>query len=308
MDMNGETKDLSIIIVSWNSEASLRRCLKSVYAQTSDISFEVIVVDNASKDKTVQMVMNEFGAAAVIQNDRNRGFAAAVNQGLAVASGTYICLLNPDTEIRDRALEQLVSAMEQNPRIGVAGPHMLNEDGTTQPSVRRFPKLSDQLLIVSKLHLLRPDAKSLSRYLARDVDYSRSQEVEQVMGACFMMRRSVIEQIGALDETFFIWFEEVDYCRRVKERTELRVWYIADAHVVHIGGESFAKINNSTKQRWYNKSLRHYFWKHKHYGAYLVLILFWPISLGLGLISAILSRSKTGQGKIKANRETYKRL
>lgn len=306
--MNEQTLDLSIIIVSFNSQERLRTCLASIFAQTSDVTYEVIVVDNASKDRTVQMIMNEFEQVAVIQNEKNRGFAFAVNQGMHVASGRYICLLNPDTEIRDRALEQLVAAMEQNPQIAVAGPRMLNEDGTIQPSVRRFPGFIDQFLIVSKLHLLCPDARSLSRYLARDFSYDQSQPVDQVMGACFMIRRSVIDQIGALDAKFFIWFEEVDFCKRVAEKTSMQVWYIANAHVMHVGGESFAQINNRTKQHWYNKSLRHYFFKHRQYGAFAALILFLPINALIGFVSSLFSRTKTGKKAIDRNRHSSKRL
>lgn len=306
--MKEATKDLSIVIVAWNSEERLRRCLASVFAQTSDISFEVIVVDNASKDRTIQMIMNEFEMVAVIQNERNRGFAAAVNQGLQVAGGKYVCLLNPDTEVRDRALEQLVAVMEQQPSIGVAGPQMLNEDGTTQPSVRRFPSLADQFLILTKLHIVWPDTKALARYMARDFNYAYTQEADQVMGACFMIRRSAIEQIDGLDEKFFIWFEEVDFCRRLREKTDMRVWYIAESHVMHVGGASFAKIDNGTKQRWYNKSVRHYFWKHRQYGTYLVLALISPLSRVMGFASSVFSRSKKGKAKIEQKRDTYKRL
>lgn len=287
--------DLSVIIVSWNSEERLRRCLKAVFAETSDLTFEVIVVDNASKDRSLQVAMNEFNGVRVIPNQTNRGFAAAVNQGIGVSSGRYVCLLNPDAEVKERALEHMTEWMDRFGDVGIVGPHLLNEDGTTQASVRRFPTGLDQALILMKLHLLFPDAKSLGAYFMRGFDYTQTQDVDQVMGACFMIRREVIEQIGVFDETFFIWFEEVDYCKRVKERSSYRIAYYASAHVMHVGGDSFRKVPTGKKRRWYAKSVRYYFRKHKRYGAYVVLQALRPFAFLTGLVASIFVRTKRGK-------------
>lgn len=252
--------DVSLIIVAWNSEAWLRRCLRSVFAKTSELAVEVIVVDNASSDRSVQVAMNEFTGVNIVQNMANLGFAAAVNQGLAVASGRYVCLLNPDTEVTDHAIDRMVEAMDRDASIGVLGAHMLNEDGTTQASVRRFPTGLDQTLILSKLHLLFPDAAALGKYLHRGFDYRKTQDVDQVMGACFMIRREVIDQVGLFDETFFIWFEEVDYCRRVAQ-VGLEVWYCADAEIIHHGGQSFGQANTFKKQWLFFRSALQYVMK-----------------------------------------------
>ncbi len=302
-----DTMDVSVIIVSWNSQNWITRCLTTLYAQTTDIRMEVIVVDNASKDKTVQFVMNQFPRAQVVQNAGNLGFAAAVNQGLAVASGRYVCFLNPDTEIQDRALEWLVAAMDADPSIGIAAPQLLNQDGTIQASVRRFPSGKDQALILLKLHTLFPDARSLSRYFARDMDYTRQQDVEQVMGACMVIRRELLNQIGPLDSKFFIWFEEVDFCYRAHTQTEFRTVFMPQAHVLHFGGDSFDKVPTGKKQRWYRRSVRYYMRKHRFWGAAALLWLLTPASLLAGWAVSLAARTQKGGSAIQRAKERRKR-
>lgn len=300
------TTDLSVIIVTWNSQDWIQRCLRSVYAQTSDLKLEVIVVDNASTDKTVQYIMNEFHDVSVVQNRDNIGFSAAVNQGIRASTGRYMCWLNPDTEILDRALEQLVEIADRDTSIGIIAPQLHNEDGSTQASIRRFPKVSDQALIMLKLHALWPDAKSLSRYLARDFDYTRRQDAEQVMGACMLVRRELVDAIGPLDTKFFIWFEDVDFCFRTKRDTQYRIVYEPTAHVVHFGGDSFDKVPMGRKQRWYRQSLRHYMAKQKFWGATILLWLLTPLSFISGLFVALASRTKRGQNAVLQNKQRRK--
>ncbi|MBI4121850.1 MAG: glycosyltransferase family 2 protein [Parcubacteria group bacterium] len=304
--MENTPVDLSIIIVAWNSEPWLRRCLRSIFTETSDLTYEIIVVDNASSDRSAQVAMNEFNNVQVIRNQANLGFATAVNQGLAGASGRYVCLLNPDTEITDHALARMVEAMDSDQSIGVMGPHILNENGSTQASVRRFPTGKDQAMILSKLHLLFPDTAALSRYLWRGFDYRRSQDVDQVMGACFMIRREVLDAIGPLDGKFFIWFEDVDYCLRVKEQTTYRIAYYSQAHVIHFGGDSFQKVSVGKKRRWYAKSVRYYFRKHKRWGAYAATIAVAPVSWAVGLASSLYALTPAGKRAMQAAAEVRK--
>lgn len=299
--------DLSIIIVSWNSQEWIHRCLSSVFSQTSDLAIEVIVVDNASEDKTVQWIMNTFPQVAVLANTTNRGFAAAVNRGMQAAKGKYVCWLNPDTEIQDRALEQLVALMEADETIGIAAPQLHNADGSTQASVRRFPTWKDQSMIVLKLHALWPDAKALSRYLARDFDYTRQQDVEQVMGACMVVRRALVDLIGSLDNRFFIWFEEVDFCYRTKTQTSYRTVYVPSAHVLHSGGDSFDKVAPGKKQYWYRQSLRRYMRKHKFWGTTTLLWVLTPASFVMGLFVSLFSRTKRGKQAVSEHNQQIKR-
>jgi len=300
--------DLSIIIVSWNSQDWIKRCLASVLSQTSDLSIEVIVVDNASEDRTVQLIMNTFPQVAVLANTTNRGFAAAVNRGMQAAKGKYVCWLNPDTEIQDRALEQLVALMEQDPSIGITAPQLHNADGSTQASVRRFPTFNDQSMILLKLHALWPDAKPIARYLARDFDYTRQQDVEQVMGACMVVRRELIDAIGSLDNLFFIWFEEVDFCYRTKTQTAFRIVYVPSAHVLHSGGDSFDKVAPGKKQVWYRQSLRRYMRKHKFWGTTIALWLLTPASMVIGGFVALFLRTKRGKQAASDHNQQSKRI
>lgn len=299
--------DVSIVIVSWNSEEWLQRCLKSIFAHTSDISFEVIVVDNASKDQSVQLAMNSFTGVHVIPNKKNLGFAKAVNQGIEVASGRYICLLNPDTEIYDRTIERLATFLDKYPTVGMVGPHLMNLDESTQRSIRRRPRLADQLRIILKLHVLFPDSKAMQHYLWRDFNYNATQEVEQIMGACMMIRSEVLEQVGIFDENFFLWFEEVDYCRRVFDRTDYKIYYDAHTHLIHARADSFDKLRDTAKQKIYLKSLRYYFKKHHQRWAYFVIWFFSPLSIILSWFGGGVKKTKTGKKLKQNNTDTFKK-
>jgi len=226
----------------------------------------------------VEMVRKKFSQAKLIANKENRGFAAANNQGIKKSQGEFILLLNPDTEILDNTLEKMVNFMHQHRDAGVAGCKLLNLDQTPQPSVRRFPSLWSQIIILSKLHHL--FLKLISYYLALDLDYSKTQGVDQLMGAFFMIRRKVIEQIGLLDENFYIWFEEVDFCKRVKSKG-WRIYYTPQAEIIHHQGQSFKQVLSFEKQKIFNKSLRYYFKKHHSFFAYLIISMISPISLFL---------------------------
>ncbi|MFH1046738.1 MAG: glycosyltransferase family 2 protein [Patescibacteria group bacterium] len=272
--------DLSIIILNWKVKDLLRKCLTSVYQHTSGISFEVFVVDNDSRDGSVEMVLKEFPQVTLIANNRNVGFAAGNNQAIEQASGEFVLLLNPDTELKDNALAKMVSVMTAYPLAGVCGPKLLNPDGSLQSSVRRYPTFWTQALVMLKLHHVLTGSRALRRYLATDFDYAREQDVEQVMGAAFMIRCGVLTDIGPLDEDYFIWFEEVDYCKRARD-AGYQVLYTPQAEVIHHGGESFAQAFGPLKQRIYNKSMRIYMRRHHGFWPWLGLTLLHPLSMAL---------------------------
>ena len=276
--------DLSIIIVSWNVANLLKTCLNSIYKYTRGISFEIFVIDNASADNTVEMVKKKFPCIHLIANDVNRGFARANNQGIKKAKGDYILLLNPDTELKEDSLIKMTKFMKQTPGAGITGCHLLNPDTSHQDSVRRFPKFLDQALILLKLHHLFPQFPAFRRYLCQKFDYKRQQEVDQVMGAFFMIRKQVIDQIGLLDENFFIWFEEVDYCLRAK-KTGWQVIYTPVTEVTHHFGQSFKQMMTVEKQKIWNKSLRYYFLKHHGFWQYIGTAILGWISLGLAYLT-----------------------
>ncbi len=277
--------DLSIIIVSWNVRKHLERCLASIEKTRGDLSIEIFVVDNASTDGTVDFVRNfQFpclaGRQAIsnlqfILNKKNLGFAAANNQAITQAKGEYLLLLNPDTELQPHTLQQMMVFMRAHPRCGILGPKLLNGDRTLQPSVRRFPDAWSAIALSLRL--------SAKRYMALDFDYTKEQEADQVMGACFLIRHACMEQIGMLDERFFIWFEEVDYCKRAKD-AGWGVWYTSSVAVLHHGGQSFAQVLTAKKQWMFSKSLCYYFWKHGQWGAYFITIVTTPFRLFFSLL------------------------
>jgi len=188
--------DLSIIIVSWNVKDLLRKCLRTIYQSQHRLTLEVFVVDNASTDGTPAMVEQEFSSAVLITNTQNRGFAAANNQAITKSTGRYVLALNPDTELKADTLQRMVSFMDQNKNVGIAGCQHRNADGSLQPSVRRLPTVGAMLLITTKLAKLWPNAPALRVYLATDFDYQITQPAPQVAGSFLLMRRELIEKIG----------------------------------------------------------------------------------------------------------------
>lgn len=275
-----DVMDLSIVILNWKVKELLRQCLISVYRYTDGLDFEVIVVDNDSGDGSAEMVREEFPQARLIVNDRNIGFAAGNNVGIREAKGEFVLLLNPDTELMDNAFGAMVRVMRANPDVAVLGPTLLNSDRSLQPSVRRFPTPLSQALIMLKLHHVFARSKTVMGYFSIGFDYLAPSSVDQVMGAAFMVRRSVFDRIGLLDERFFIWFEEVDFCRRAVD-AGLDVMYTPQARVIHHGGESFGQVFGPKKQRMFNGSLLKYIRKHFGVAPWLVLLLLYPLSYAL---------------------------
>jgi len=273
--------DLSIVIVTWNSEKEIGPCLRSVFSHSEGLATETIVIDNHSSDNT-KNVLAEFKNIKIISNQKNLGFAAAVNQGIAEAKGDFVLLLNPDSAIKSDSLNKMVAYLRSHRDVGVAGGKVTNFDGTIQPSVRRFPTVLDQAIILTKLHNFFP--KIVSKYFCNEFDYNLEQEVDQVRGAYYFVSRDLINKIGMLDaKNFFIWFEEVDYCRRAKN-AGYKVAYVPSSVALHEGGASFGQALSLKKQRWLNASMRNYFRKHGTALDVLVLSLLSPVSLLLAFI------------------------
>ncbi len=251
---------ISIVIVSWNVKNLLKRCLESIFVYSKNIELEIIVVDNASQDGTADMVKKEFTKVRLIENNKNLGFAKANNQAIRKSRGEYILLLNPDTKFIEDTLSKIIKKMDSNDKIGVLGCRLLNENHTLQRSVRAFPRKRDILIIFLKLYKIFPQL--LYKYFARNFDYSREREVDQIMGAFFLVRSEVFEKIGYLDEKYFIWFEEVDFCYRVWH-SGWKVVYTPASSIVHYGGQSFNQANTWKKQLWFFHSALRFFSKKR---------------------------------------------
>ncbi len=256
--------DISVIIVSWNVRELLKRALQSVLddARAANLAVEIIVVDNASRDGTVEMLRADFPRARVIANTENAGFTRGNNQGLASASDArYLFLLNPDTEIFPGALRALTAFMDapENARAGIVGPQLVYADGTLQSSRRRFPTFATALLESTKLEQWFPRNRWLTNYRLLNTDDARTQDVDWVVGAAMFARRAVYEQIGGLDERFFMYSEELDWCLRAKQNG-WRVIYFPDARVLHHEAKSSAQVIaqrdiyfHSSKVRYFKK-------------------------------------------------------
>jgi GT2 family glycosyltransferase len=281
--------DLSIIIVNWKVKDLLEKCLRSIFEQTKNIEFEIFVVDNASGDGSVEMVREKFPQVNLTASSKNLGFAKGNNLAIKKARGRYVLLLNPDTEILDNALEKTVKFMDVHPECGIAGCKLLNPNLSLQPSVRAFPTFASQAFILLKFHHLFPHSKAMYHYLMQDFDYEKTQEVDQVMGAFMMIRREVIEKIGLLDENFWIWFEEVDYCKRAKI-AGWKILYTPEAKIIHHFGQSFKQVLNVQKQKVFNRSLSYYFKKHGTAGERVMIQILRPISLALAWLTQIIKR------------------
>ena len=263
--------DLSIIIVSWNVKGLLRRCLDSIFQHpTSNLQFEVIVVDNASSDGSVEMVRAEFPQVRLMANEENLGFTRANNQGIAASRGRYVLLLNPDTEVLGDALGAMVDYMDVHPDVGALGPMLLNPDGSVQSSRRRFPTLATALLesTVFQWELSR-DNRILRRYYVLDRPDDEVQEVDWVTGACILVRREAIEEVGLLDEGFFMYSEELDWCRRAKEQG-WKVVYLPTARVIHYGGKSSEQVVPFRHIQFQRSKVRYF---RKHHGPLWAWIL-----------------------------------
>ena len=240
---------LSIIIVNWNTCGYLRRCLKSIRAEVTALTYEVIVVDNASRDNSLSMLATEFSDVKVVANSENRGFASANNQGIALASGKYLLLLNPDTEIRDDALGRMVAYLNSHPEVGAVGPRLTLPDGTIQTGAAGFdPSPSALFNYAFMLHALFP--KSLRGIWLTKKHYRLSEEidVDWVGGACLMMRSSAIKHVGTLNSGFFMYAEDIELCYRIK-KAGWHVRCLSDIRVVHyLGGSTKQKGQRFIKQ------------------------------------------------------------
>lgn len=251
---------------------------------------EIIVVDNGSQDGSAKMVREEFPSVHLIQNDYNAGFAKACNQGLVMAKGDVLLLFNPDMLIGEGVLEHTCKMLNEHRDIGVMGVKLLSPTGEIVTSVRRDPSFPDQLALLLKISLL--FSRVMDRYLAKDFDYSRSQNVEQVRGSFFAFRRDVMQKIGMLDERYFVWFDEVDYCLRAR-KAGYRIWYAAEVYCTDLVGAAFKQISTRVKQYHFSNSMRKHFRVWHPAWQSLVIALLIPLAVLAGVANDLWRRSRS---------------
>ncbi len=279
------TMDISIIIVSWNVKEKLKENLKAIYASKGNINFEIFVIDNNSKDGSRKMVKKMFPSVRLIVNKDNLGFAKACNQGLELASGRYRMLLNPDMKVKENTLRRMVDWLNDNRQASIASCKLINQEGEIIKQVRRFPSFLDQLAIILKIPHIFP--KVLNKYLQVNFDYSKAFKVNSVRGAFFVIRANDFEKIS-LDERYFLWFEEVDFCKQaVKDGKE--IWYTPEATCIDYIGQSFSQVRSFKTQKYFFDSMLKYFKKWHPKWQFVVLRIFsFPIIFLTSIIKDIL--------------------
>jgi GT2 family glycosyltransferase/glycosyltransferase involved in cell wall biosynthesis len=257
--MSEKVVDLSIVVLSWNVREMLAGCLRSLPGAAGEwwARAEVVVVDNASTDGSAEMVREQFPGVRVLALRENRGFSVGNNAGIRASRGRFVLLLNPDTIARPGSIEAMCEYLEGQPDVGVVGPRLLNPDGTLQPSRRRFPTLATALVESTPLQQAFPSAEVLRRFYVEDRPDGETQDVDWLSGAALLCRRETLEQVGLFDPGYFMFSEEVDLCRRVRE-AGWRVVYLPGAEITHFGGQSTDQavpsrhINfNSSKARYF---------------------------------------------------------
>ncbi len=224
--------NLSIIILNYKSAGLVRQCVRGIFEAKPRLSFEVIVADNASGDGCCVWLGEHYPNVRCLPLHENRGFAAGNNAGIKEAKGDYVLILNPDITVLPGQLESLVVFMESHPRCGLAGPKLVNPDGSLQYSTYMFPSFWLPLFRRTALGSLPAMSPKLREYQMMDWDHKESRTVDWMLGACLIARRTAIDQVGLLDERYFLYVEDTDWCRRFWKK-QWEVWYIASVEIVH---------------------------------------------------------------------------
>ncbi|MEA2014419.1 MAG: glycosyltransferase family 2 protein [Thermodesulfobacteriota bacterium] len=282
--------DITIVIVNWKTRELLRDCLKSIYKTVQNITFEVIVVDNASQDDSVAMLEEEFPDVRIIENSKNRGFAAANNQAFAVMNGRYALLLNTDTVLTEDAVHELFAFMENHNDTAMAGGQLLNRDGSRQNSIANFPTVLTLLANTSLLEYLFPRRFPSKRYAHKE-----PLEVESVIGACLIVRKKAMDEVGMFDERYFFFLEETDWAYQMRV-AGWKIYHVPSACIYHLQGQSVGRNVRSrvefyrSRYKFFNK------WKSRPYNAAVSLVVFirltvnWLLTSVGGILTAGMNR------------------
>jgi len=300
--------DLSILIVSWNVADLLADCLDSIRAD--GLQLEVIVVDSASADHSVELIREQYPWVRLFAQDQNIGFTRGNNLALEQAQGRSVLLLNPDTVVHGDALQKMVNYLDQHPGVGIVGPHVLNEDGSTQSTRRRFPTFLTAIFESTWMQGYAPK-RLLDHFYVADQPDDGTFDVDWVQGCALMARREVYEKIGPLDVGYVMFSEELDWCKRTKE-AGWRVVYVGDAAITHYGGKSTEQVP-TTKHIYFQQSKIRYFRKfHGRWAAWclrLFLVLSYLAQMAQEGLKALLgSKRAMRKERIRTYRQVVRAL
>ncbi|MDH4222569.1 MAG: glycosyltransferase family 2 protein [candidate division Zixibacteria bacterium] len=283
--------ELSIIIVNFNTKLLLKQCLESIYQNLDNIEHEIFVVDNNSKDGSPSMIKENFPSVLLIENKENVGFAKANNQAIQKARGQYLLLLNSDTIIPAGTLTLMVNFMDLNPKAGALGVKLVDRDSNLQTSCRHFPTVFTMLSQFFGLSSRFPKSKIFGWYDMGYWDHCQTRKVDCVPGTSLLVRKKAVQEVGLLDENYFMYFEDTDWCYRIT-RAGWKVVFLPEVKVIHLGGASADRSNrgllyDKTLTRELFNSLFYYF--RKFHGGFSVLILkiFIPLSLIIRMLKWI---------------------
>jgi N-acetylglucosaminyl-diphospho-decaprenol L-rhamnosyltransferase len=240
-DRAGPAPRLSIVVLSWNTRELLAACLASLRAVSGELPLQLIVVDNASEDGSADMVAERFPEAHLVRNPRNDGYAIGNNLGAALARGEHLLLLNSDTEVAPGVLPALVAFLDSHPGHGACAPRLVHPDGTPQRSCKTFPTLRTAVFFDTIFDRWFPGNRVLPWYFMKSFDHLSSRDVDQPPGAAFLVRRALWEELGGFDPELWLFFNDVDLCRRLHERGH-RIAYVAEVAILHHEGQSTSQF------------------------------------------------------------------
>jgi GT2 family glycosyltransferase len=301
--------DLSICIVTYQSKDFLRECLRSITEKTNrnpdfPCTYEIIITDNRSTDGTAEMLRGEFPDVQVIVNERNQGYTAPMNQALRKAQGRYLMQLNPDTLILPGAFERLVSYLDNHPETGICGPKVLNPDGSLQKPCRRGdPRPWAVFSYFSGLAGRFPKSRFFGEYLMSYMDENQTHPAAGVSGSCMLIRRAVVEQIGYLNELFFAYQEDADFCFRARQANWLVVYY-PEAQIIHYGGQGGSKVEPYRSIYQWHRSYFLYYRKTFAKDYFFLFNWLYYLAMLLKLLFALLANALR-RGKFAPRREPH---
>lgn len=277
---------ISTITVNYRTASYVEKMLESLFTHHKKEEIEVFVVENGSGEDLAHLE-EKFPQVKFIYSEKNLGFAGGNNLAIKKAKGDFVCLVNPDVIFDHDALYQLERQMKKHPEVGIGGVSLKNLDGTQQACVWRFPQPTDQILLLLKVPHAFPSIGPIRRWLMKDFDYTKSADVDQVMGAMFCIRREVFDKIGLLDDGFFMWYEEVDFCKRAS-MAGWKIRYFANIPVRHKKGSSFETVRTIKKQSMVRQSLRRYMKKHFGWKGWVFFTLLEPLYFSVSALASVI--------------------
>jgi GT2 family glycosyltransferase len=284
--------ELSVCIVTFQACSLLRDCLHSLFENSSGLELEVIVVDNGSQDGVAGMLAQEFPQVQLIQNKTNTGYTSPMNQALRLARGRYLMQLNPDTLVLPESFRSLINFLEQHPGVGICGPKVLNRDGSLQKPCRRGESRPWAVFsYFTGLSSIFPKSRLFGEYLMSYMPEDAVHPVAGVAGSCMLIRRTVVDQIGYLDERFFAYQEDADFCFRAR-KSGWQVYYVPEAQIIHFGGMGGSRVQpfrsifewHRSYYRYYRKNLARDYFFLINWLYYLVMFLKLGLSLAINFI------------------------